>query len=111
MSAIVDGVSWTAQCVEMQISVGSSYTAIGTSVAGSPIQYVAVALPINIGIGTFPLLLGQTTINATTYASGFFDPGTATITTRTATNIAGTFSFTASGKAVTGGRFNITFTP
>jgi len=118
-TATIDGTNWAATAITPALTqVPGGFSAIG---AGSPTFTVAFAWPEQ-GTGTYTI--GQAIgMNAnlsmggsmwTTTPSG--GGGTLTITTRTATQVSGTFSFTMVGvtgttgtRAVTNGAFTITF--
>ena len=79
---------------------------------------VLIALPNTVGEGTSPLNttnVGGLTINQQEYTTANGGSGTVTITKKTATNLIGTFSFTAydaSGtnkSTLTEGSFNVAF--
>jgi hypothetical protein len=79
---------------------------------------VAIALPSTVGEGTYPINtvnVGILTINKADFSTVNGGTGTITITKKTATNLIGTFSFTAydaSGtikSTLTEGSFNVAF--
>jgi len=79
---------------------------------------VALLLPKTVGVGTFPIdkvNMGIITVNQYDYSTRNGGTGTVTITKKTATNVMGTFSFTAYDATglykgtLTEGSFNVAF--
>ena len=79
---------------------------------------VALLLPKTVGVGTFPIdkvNMGIITVNQYDYSTRNGGTGTVTITQKTATNVIGTFSFTAYDATglykgtLTEGSFNVAF--
>ena len=117
MSASIDGVPWTAVCVGV-LFVPNSDTASAFTVVIAGSDYPAGTSSIVRAMfllssadqtGSFPTTGGALRINSAQAPLGP-GAGTMTFTTFTATNVAGTFSYSVGGKTVSDGRFNITFT-
>ncbi len=113
MSAIVDGVPWSSDCVDVAIAESSWFQIAGISLRATDGQVGEVSF-LQVGsvrTGTFSIDTGTVRIpNGPYYPWSRGGIGTLTITTSTATHIVGTFAFTNGVNPVTNGRFNITFT-
>ena len=123
-SATIDGADWTAASQSTAVATGQNgtFTIVGGS-AGSTPRAITMTL-YNIGAaGTYPFGVGPTVAggigSVSTGSSSYSTPlngaaGTVTITTLTASRIAGTFAFTAGTdpvlRNVTGGHFDLPFT-
>lgn len=117
MTAMIDGVAWSATIITPGITGGIS--AIGGSDGGRTLAWAWV----ESGTGTYQIggavgfNANLTVAGGTWVANNTGGSGTLVVTTRTASRVAGTFSFTmtagsgnASGtKTVTQGTFDITF--
>lgn len=130
MSATIDGQAWSNDAGGVSVSGAPNDQGVGlmiiTGIKVSPVSSVSITLGYVLGPGTYPLGVNHLTTQGGfgTYSrdsNGWVTPlsgqaGSVTITTRTATRIAGTFNFTAdptggSGGAsvvVTNGSFDVT---
>ncbi len=128
-TATIDGTAWTSDANVITVTGSSSPTHAGTMIisgyetsSGTTLSLTLSFIggpstePLGVNTDSTPGGIGmviKAPASWTTPYSG--DAGTITVTTRTATHIAGTFQFTAANtlnaadtKAVTGGSFDIT---
>jgi hypothetical protein len=127
MQASIDGQAWTSDGNQLTVSAGTSVPGTvvitGTHVVG-PTNYKSISLllayiggpgtyPLGVnnvtnagGVGSVVIASGATTTNWLTPLSG--EAGTLTVTTLTATRLAGTFSFVAPPVLGSGASVNVT---
>jgi len=118
VTALVDGVAWTA--VAAVATNGGGFIAVGASAAGGEGLGFAVqgttTGTYNIG-GTSPTNANYSIGGSSWVAGGMTGSGSIVITTLTSTRVAGTFAFEAvsltgglpATKSVTQGMFDVTF--
>jgi len=123
MSATVDGVPWSTNCVDAVQDPCNGYaiTGAGTTGDATPVFGVMIVIPDPGHIGTFPFYSGGIILPSGEDSMISPSGGTVTFTTYTSTHIVGTFAFTttpsrvvtgtpSSGNhTVTAGKFNVTF--
>jgi hypothetical protein len=122
MSALIDGVAWTAVCVKAVAASAGAGSGIAITGTDDPMGRTLVGRAVDIALassatGSFPINSGFVSVDGTSFPFGPAQgsSGTTTITTfrsaGTGTNIAGGFTFVTGvgGKSVSNGTFNITF--
>jgi hypothetical protein len=122
MSALVDGVSWTAVCVKALAGSGGPAAGLGITGTEDAMGRLTTGRAVDMalaagGTGVFQINSGFLSVDGTSYpfGVGLGTVGSVTITTFAAsgstTNIVGAFTFPTgtSGHSVTNGSFNITF--
>jgi hypothetical protein len=122
MSAIINGVAWTAVCVKAVAASGGAAAGLAITGTDDPMGRTLVGRAVDIAfasnaIGSFPINSGFVSTDGTSFPFGPAQgsSGTTTITTfrstGTGTNVAGAFTVVSGvgGQSVSNGTFNISF--